>query len=49
MDHDAVADSGLSILIRAGGDSAPRASPPVIGLFFASQRIHYAQWSLHRH
>src|ERR1700721_370549 len=33
MDYDAAADSGLSVLIRAGGDTAPRASPPVIGPF----------------
>jgi hypothetical protein len=31
MDHDAVADSHLPVLIRAGGEAPPCASPPVIG------------------
>jgi hypothetical protein len=37
MDHDAVEDSGLSVLIRAGGEAALYASPPVIGLWLKHQ------------
>jgi hypothetical protein len=48
MDHDAAADSGLSILSRAGGDTAPGASPPAIAPLFDYQGIHYEHWSSHR-
>ena len=37
MDHDAVADSRLPVLIRAGGEAALCVSPPVIGPFLKHQ------------
>jgi hypothetical protein len=47
MDHDAVADSHLPVLIRAGGEVAPCTSPPVIGPLLKHQEIQHEPSSSH--